>query len=197
MYLPTRDDEITGIVGYLDEQLAAVRAAAIGLTEEQANATPCRSALSVAGIVKHVLYGMRGAVERLRTGAPAVYHEDSMVQYMASFSLGEGETVAGLLTDFDEVHAQLREQVMDVDPGADALEAAAPWSGILEERPIRQRFYLLHLIEEYARHAGHADIIREQIDGVSIARLVMTREGAPASDFFQPYEPAPGTVGLN
>ncbi|MFI5953748.1 DUF664 domain-containing protein [Cryptosporangium sp. NPDC051539] len=48
------------------------------------------------------------------------------------------------------------------------------------------RYYLTHQIEEVARHAGHADIIREQLDGASIPSLVLTLEGAPANDLFQP-----------
>ena len=61
MYEPAPDDEITGLVRYLDQQLAAIRAAAIGLTEEQARMRPCRSALSIGGLIKHATYGMRGA----------------------------------------------------------------------------------------------------------------------------------------
>ena len=57
------------------------------------------------------------------------------------------------------------------------------------------RYFLIHLIEEYARHAGHADIIREQIDGMAVPALVMTLEGVPANQFFAPYEPAAGTIG--
>ena len=45
-----------------------------------------------------------------------------------------------------------------------------------------------------ARHAGHADIIREQIDGVSVPTLVLTLAGASVNDFFQPYQPAPDTL---
>jgi hypothetical protein len=53
----------------------------------------------------------------------------------------------------------------------------------------------VHQIEEMARHAGHADIIREQVDGVSVPQIVISQAGAPANDFFQPYVPAPGTIG--
>ena len=44
------------------------------------------------------------------------------------------------------------------------------------------------------RHAGHADIIREEIDGVAVPALVLTLAGAPADEFLQPYQPAPGTL---
>ena len=67
MYAPAQHDEVTGLVNYIDQQLTAIRAAAFGLTEEQARETPCRSALSVGGIIKHAVYIMRGALERLRT----------------------------------------------------------------------------------------------------------------------------------
>jgi exosome complex RNA-binding protein Csl4 len=97
VYVLAQHDEVTGLVNYIDEQLTAIRAAAFGLTEEQARQTPCRSALSVG----------------------------------ASSST---------------------------------------------------------LVEEWARHAGHADIIREQIDGVEVPTLVLTLAGASANDFFQPYQ---------
>ena len=65
MYEPASNDEITGLVNYLDEQLTAIRAAAIGLTDEQARMRPCRSALSIGGLIKHATYVMRGATARL------------------------------------------------------------------------------------------------------------------------------------
>ena len=46
-----------------------------------------------------------------------------------------------------------------------------------------------------ARHAGHADIIREQIDGVAVPAIVLSEDGAPANDFFHPYVPEAGTIG--
>ena len=70
----------------------------------------------------------------------------------------------------------------------------APWHGIFDARPIHVRYYLVHLVEEFARHAGHADIIREQIDGVAVPTLVLTLAGAGVNDFFQPYQPDPGTL---
>jgi hypothetical protein len=52
-----------------------------------------------------------------------------------------------------------------------------------------QRFHLVHHIEEFARHAGHADIIREQLDGASAASLLMAVEGRPGNAFIQPWTP--------
>ncbi len=57
------------------------------------------------------------------------------------------------------------------------------------------RYFLVHQIEEFARHAGHADIIREQIDGVAVPAIVLSESSIQVSDFFQPYVAAPGTLG--
>jgi hypothetical protein len=53
-----------------------------------------------------------------------------------------------------------------------------------------ERFALLHHVEELARHAGHADIIREQIDGADAGSLLMAAEGREGNTFVQPWTPA-------
>lgn len=200
MYAPAVHDERTNLLNYLDQQLAAIRASIYGLTEEQARETPCRSALSIATILKHTAYGMRGAVARL-AGNPAAYvpgtrtGEDAVAAYMGSFRLGAGETAASVLAEWDAARPEYLAALGAVDPDALAEEPPAPWFGIAQPLPIRHRYYLTHQIEEMARHAGHADIIREQIDGMAVPALVMTLEGAPASDFFTPFRPQPGTIG--
>ncbi|MGW0451649.1 DinB family protein [Gordonia sputi] len=196
MYSPQRDNEVTGIANYVDQQLDAIRAAAFGLTEAQLRETPCRSELSIGGLIKHTLDGMRGAVERLsgEDVTPTV-DADGVADYLAGFVVGEDESVDDLLSDFDSTRVQLRGLILASDPGADAIAPPAPWYGQLEPHPIRLRYFLIHLIEEYARHAGHADILREQIDGMAVPALVMTLEGVSANQFFTPYKPTAGTVG--
>jgi hypothetical protein len=51
------------------------------------------------------------------------------------------------------------------------------------------RWVLLHLIQETARHAGHADIIRESIDGATMFELMAAVEGWPATDWLTPWTP--------
>ena len=197
MYEPAPDDEITGLVHYLDQQLAAIRAAAIGLTDEQAGMRPCRSALSIAGLVKHATYGMRGATRRLSGdgGARLEIDEDAYAAYASSFALLDDETAAGVIAEFDEARVAYLAAVASCDPTAPTVEPPAPWHGIYDARPAHARYYLVHQIEEFARHAGHADIIREQLDGVAVPAIVLSEAGAPANDFFQPYVPRPGTIG--
>jgi len=75
------------------------------------------------------------------------------------------------------------------DPGADMTAPPAPWDGIYAPTDSVQRFELVHHVEELARHAGHADIIREQIDGANAGSLLMAVEGRDGNDFVQPWTP--------
>jgi uncharacterized damage-inducible protein DinB len=195
--VPAPDDEATGLARYVDAQLAAIRASLLGLTDEQARATPCRSALSLGGIVKHAAYGMHGWVATLRSDrrSPRPIDPAAFAAHAASFALVEDETAAQVLADFDAVRAELLDALAATDPDEATVEPPAPWDGVLDERPARRRHLLVHLVEELARHAGHADILREQLDGQLVPALVMTEEGRPANDFFTPYAPAPGTLG--
>jgi len=196
MYAPAPHDEITAIVGYVDQQLTALRAALLGLTEAQARATPCRSALSLAGLIRHVAYGMRGAAEviegREDRGAP---DEAAFARYRESFTLTDGETADAVLQEFDAARREYLAAMAGADPDADVLAPPAPWHGVHDARPAKLRHHLLHQVEEMARHAGHADILREQLDGLAVPALVMTVEGAAPNQFFTPYVPRPGTIG--
>jgi hypothetical protein len=195
MYTPAPDDEITGLVRYLEQQLDAMRAAAVGLTEEQIRMRPCRSALSIGGLLKHVTYGMHGALQRFADGSTAAVDEAGYAAYMASFALADDETGAGALAEFDDVRDRYLAAIESVDPSAPTIEPPSPWYGIFDERPANARYYLVHQIEEMARHAGHADIIREELDGMAVPAIMLSESGAPANDFFQPYLPAAGTIG--
>jgi Protein of unknown function (DUF664) len=197
MYAPTPHDELQGIVRYVEQQLDAIRAAIIGLTEEQARQRPCRSTLSLGGLIKHATYGMRGAIERLTgDGQPRTeIDEAAFAAYQASFALSPDETAVEALTAFDGTRVAYIAALASADPSAPTIEDPAPWFGIFENRPARGRYFLVHQIEELARHAGHADILREQIDGMSVPAIVLTADGMPASDYFQPYVPVPGTIG--
>lgn len=196
MYLATSDDEITGLVRYLDQQLDAIRASVVGLTEEQAQSRPCASSLSVGGLLKHVSYVIAGAIDRLAdpTGVPAL-DEAAFDRYQSSFTVADDESVADLLTEFDRVRPAYLAAMADADPDAEWTEPPAPWNGVFDARPARVRFYLVHQVEELARHAGHADILREQIDGTAIPAIVLSQEGMVAGSFFTPYVPEPGSIG--
>lgn len=195
MYAPAQDTEVDGLVGYIDAQLDALRASLHGLTEEQAHATPCRSALSVGALVKHAIYVMRGARERLTAG-PRLdpLTREGYEAFADSTVLGDDESAAALLPVFDAAREEYRAALRATDPQAPSQEGPAPWFGITEPRPILQRYYLVHQVEELARHAGHAEIIREQIDGVTIPTIQMTLSGQEPNEFFTPFEAPAGTI---
>ncbi len=196
MYQPQRHDEVTSLANYVDQQLTAIRAAVHGLTEEQARQTPCRSTLSVGGLIKHVTQGMEGATRNLAEGmSTAPLSQDDYLRYQSGFTVTDDETMADVLAAFDAARSAYLTAIASSDPSGESVAPPAPWQGIHDARPILTRYYLMHQIEEMARHAGHADIIREQIDGMAVPALVMTLEGVPANPFFQPYVAAPGTIG--
>ena len=134
-----------------------------GVTEAQARATTTVSALSLAAIVKHVTGGERTWRTFIEFGAEA-FADSSPETYAAEWIVDPDATVATLLAAYG-AEAQATDAVVaslpDLDlahalPEAPWFEPGAAWSA---------RRVLLHIIAETAQHAGHADIIREAIDG--------------------------------
>lgn len=189
MFAPGTHSESEVLVGFLDAQLASLRAAALGLTEAQARETPCRSTLSVGGLIKHATYVLSGRLS-LDPDAGAAPDAASFATFIASFALGEDETLEGALDEFDATRVAYLAGVRDTEPGAPMMAPPAPWDGIYAPIPSVHRFALVHHVEELARHAGHADILREQLDGASAPSLLMAVEGRAGNDFIQPWAPA-------
>lgn len=186
---PGKHTESEVLAGYLGAQLRSIRAAAYGLTDDQARQTPCRSSLSIGGLVKHATYVLQGRV-REREDAGAAPDEAAFALFMGSFALTADETLDGALAEFDRVGEAYLADVRATDPAADMISPPAPWDGIYEPIDSVERFALVHHIEELARHAGHADIIREELDGADAASLLMAVEGREGNDFVQPWTPA-------
>jgi hypothetical protein len=158
------------------ESLAAhrgfLRRAARGLTEEEARVRSTVSELSVGGIVKHVAAVEASWSEFMVTGAQAGVPEGvdwnhpppEVVQaYQDGFRLVDGETLAGVLDHYERVAATTDELVSTLDLDRSFPLPPAPWFTPGTERSIRR--VIIHIIAETAQHAGHADIIRETIDG--------------------------------
>jgi uncharacterized damage-inducible protein DinB len=136
-----------------------------GLTDEQAAQRTTASELCLGGLIKHVTLTERQWIRFIQEGLSAMaFDESSMGDWMSAFQMLPGETLAGLLADYDRCAEQTAEVVaglLDLDasqplPEAPWFEPAARWSA---------RRVLLHVIAELAQHAGHADIIRESLDG--------------------------------
>jgi uncharacterized damage-inducible protein DinB len=139
-----------------------------GLTDEQAAARSTVSALCIGGIIKHVAAVERQWCRFIAEGpsgmAAAWADEDAVQAYLDGFRMLPGETLGGLIADYQAAAAQtdaLLAGLADLDARQPLPEA--PWHEKGSSWSARQ--VMLHLIAEVAQHSGHADIIRETIDG--------------------------------
>lgn len=143
-----------------------LRHTARDLTDEQARLTPTASALSVGGLVKHVAQIEEGWARFMRGESAAVGSADDpsgWERHAQSFVLQDGETLEGALARYAQVAAATDALVATIDldsttalPPAPWFEPGARWSA---------RRVVLHIVGETSQHAGHADILRETIDG--------------------------------
>jgi uncharacterized damage-inducible protein DinB len=134
------------LVGVLDNVRAAVAAKAEGVPEDQARAPGVPSGTSLLGLVKHLTH-----VERY---------------WLLGHNVTRWQATFQLTSDDSSLLAAYRDTV------AQANKAIASWDNLDDPGPCpprrstpSRRWTLAHLIEETARHAGHADILRELIDG--------------------------------
>ncbi|MEU8300305.1 DinB family protein [Micromonospora sp. NPDC048909] len=132
-----------------------------GLTDEQAAARTTVSELCLGGLIKHVALTERSWLRFAVGGAEAMQSEP--VDWVGQFQMQEGETLAGLLDEYARVAAQTDELVATLDLDAAHPLPVAPWFEPGVSWSVRR--VVLHVIAETAQHAGHADILRESIDG--------------------------------
>ena len=186
MNAPLVENERDGLLTFLEHQRAAVRNATYGLSDDQARLTPTASSLSLGGLVKHLADAERGWTDHM-AGTPS--GGGSVDDYMASFVLSDDETLAEVLEQYEAVGARTDEVVKrEGDLSRRVPLPEAPWYPDPEACTVR--WVLLHLIEETARHAGHADIIREALDGAVSGPLMAAVEGWPETGWITPWRPA-------
>ena len=136
------------------------------LTDEQARLTPTASQLSLGGLIKHVASTEEGWMRFAVGGAEAMeadYSDDAVANYADGFRMTEDETLAGLLERYAAVTARTDELAATLDLDQSHSLPSAPWFEPGKSWSVRR--VLLHVIAETSQHAGHADIIRESIDG--------------------------------
>jgi len=162
-------DERSALREYLAYHQSAFVAVAYGLTDEQARQRTTVSELCLGGLIKHVASVERGWANFILEGPSALGGVSDMTEAdwarrADGFRLLPEETLAGVLADYAEVASRTDDLVAslpDLDvayplPEAPWFPPGAKWSA---------RHALLHIIAETAQHAGHADIIRESLDG--------------------------------
>ena len=182
---PSVNTEREALVAYLVQQRDGLKYAAYGLTEEQARAKPTVSALSVGGLIKHAAVTEKGWIQTM-IGNVGYANEQA---YLDSFTLSDGETLESVIAAFDQVAAETGAAVAALNDLGDRVQLPeAPWYP-QDPEGFSARWILLHVLEELARHAGHADIIREHIDGATMYELMAAAEGWPETDWLKPWRP--------
>ncbi|WP_320784768.1 DinB family protein [Streptomyces sp. CRN 30] len=153
----------------LGKQRHFLRFTARGLGDEQARRRTTDSELCLGGLIKHVTEVERGWCDFIQRGPSAMpdftaMTEEDWAHRADGFRLLPDETLAGVLDAYAEVARRTDDLVVtlpDLDaawplPKAPWFEPDAHWSA---------RRVLMHIVAETAQHAGHADIIRESLDG--------------------------------
>jgi uncharacterized damage-inducible protein DinB len=140
-----------------------------GLSDEQAAQRTTASELTLGGLIKHVTATEKQWADFIVRGPAAMggwdgEDSDAAATWAGGFQMQPGDTLAGLMAAYDEVARQTDRLLVTLPdlaaahplPEAPWFPPGATWSA---------RRALLHIIAETAQHAGHADIIRESLDG--------------------------------
>jgi uncharacterized damage-inducible protein DinB len=156
-------DEPTQLAQWLDYHRATLVTKASGLTKEQLAARLGPSTLTLAGLVKHMALVEDGWFQETLLGVPlpepwagAPFDDDPDWDFTSAVDDEPDELLALYAAACERSRAAVR-QVGDLDAPAVELHP--------EGHRYNLRWILLHMIEETARHNGHADLLRESVDG--------------------------------
>ncbi|MEE3851699.1 DinB family protein [Gordonia sp. LSe1-13] len=160
----TVDGEKEDLLTLLADQRGLFKVTLRDVTEEQARQRTTVSELTLGGLVKHLATGEQGTLQEL------VERDDTAEFDMAAaahaYDLTDDETFAYWVEEYDRAAAALDDYVAKVDSLDELIpQMTAPWQPKREWWTIRKM--LLHKLRETAHHSGHADIIREALDGQS------------------------------
>ena len=154
---PYSAPELEMLTAFLDWYRNVMIRKVEGLDPEGLRRSPVDSGTSLGGLVKHLAYVERhwfgSTFGSLELGYPWTDEDPD-----ADFRLADDETVESLTALYRSECSRARELVA-AHPDLDRVVPAS------RGRTVSLRWILIHMIEETARHAGHADIIREMVDG--------------------------------
>lgn len=191
---PPVTDERSALTAYLIQQQDAFRSVIYGLSDEQAACAASKpSVLSVGSLLKHVTATSEALLQSVLASPELPVDDRSMDERyaanVASWTWHSHDTVTTALAAYDEVCGQVLEAVASADLEGFVPVPPAPWNPTdIDGWSVRWVWF--HLIEELARHAGHADIVREAVDGATMYELVAGRAGWPPTDWLTPWHRA-------
>ncbi|WP_229403560.1 DinB family protein [Micromonospora okii] len=150
-------DERAVLESFLDFHRATVSRKLAGLSDADARRRLVPSLTTLAGLVKHLTLVERNWFPFLLAPEPGDAYMTSEEEAEASFALDDSDTVESLVIDYERACVRSREIAARFD-----LDHVVPHPQLGE---VSLRWILTHMVEETARHAGHADILRELTDG--------------------------------
>jgi uncharacterized damage-inducible protein DinB len=130
-----------------------------GISDDEARRRRVPSKTTLAGLIKHMIGVERGWFQKVLAGRKAEDIGPNVGGGEDSWDLAENETVSSLVEEYEQTCEQSRQVAARF-----ALDDAAPHPDLGR---VSLRWIYVHMIEETARHAGHADILREQSDGAA------------------------------
>jgi len=163
---PHAGDEIATLLGFLDYQRATLDWKSRGLDADGLRATVGASTITLGGLLKHIAcvedFWFSRRLHGRDAAPPWVTAEGDADPYWGWRPVPE-ETYEQLHALWQEAMTHSRKMVAEAlaEGGLGAL-ARKPWP---DGRAPSLRWIVVHMIEEYARHNGHADFLRESVDG--------------------------------
>ncbi|MFH8367295.1 DinB family protein [Streptomyces sp. NPDC018031] len=165
----TTTGERADLLAVLTKHRYMLRFTTRDLTDEQAGLRTTASELCLGGVIKHVTAVERNWVDFILNGPASMgdftaVTEADKARWTEGFRMLPGETLAGVLDEYAEV-ARRTDELVATLPDLDATQPLpkAPWFDADDRWSVRR--VLMHIISETAQHSGHADIIRECLDG--------------------------------
>ena len=163
---PLTGDETATLLGFLDYQRATLAWKCAGLDADGLGATAAASSMTLGGLLKHMALIEDGWFSRSlhdRDRHPPFDTVDWEAEPDWEWESAARDTRGELRRLWDDAVARSRAAVSDAlaDGGLDQVARRSRPDGTAPSL----RWILVHMIEEYARHNGHADLLRESIDG--------------------------------
>jgi hypothetical protein len=159
--IPNSGPERLQLDAWLDFYRATILMKCDGLSDEQLKQRPiATSTLSLLGLVRHLTFVEQVWFETTFAGRDVTEYYKTAEDRDLDFTDLDSDSIEDVFARFDRACALSRELAL----GHDLDEMGARRRG---EREVDLRWMYVHCIEEYARHLGHADILRELIDGAT------------------------------
>jgi hypothetical protein len=165
---PVAGDESTTLLAFLNYQRETLRWKCSGLDAAQLSTPLAPSSLTLAGLVKHLAVVEAGLLNLTFAGGvarPSWIAEIDPDRPDWSLTTAIGAEPEQLLAWFEESVEVSDGVIADALASSDGLDTLS--EGHDDGERVSLRWILCHLLEEYARHNGHADLIRESIDGLT------------------------------